>query len=947
MAQIGYCWFRRIVLFLLGLSVCLCLHGMGNRLAFPPAIAQSPSLPRSTDAGWQRYQAGQFLEAIALWEQTLPTLTQPQERAVLYTNLGQAYRQVGRLDRAIAQWEAAIKLYQANQTAENRKAIPPLLTEQAQAYSDLGQHPVAIERATTAIAQAQKNQDSVTAAAALGTLGNAQWALGNYEEALAAHQKSLTLACQSDRPDFIATALNNLGNVFASRAERFRYQANTASLEGDSSAEAQLIQFADQDLRIALAAYQQSAKQTAMGRNGSLQAQALLNLNRLLKDLPANSAIPSFPELTCPQLNFSALFTAAQTAASASQPPVRATQTPDPKAVTAPTIPNSTRRSLNTSQILAQLEAEPASRDKAYGYINLANTMLSEIAASQGSGTPLSGNNQNPPKVAQEQVQTLLDQALTVARKINDARAESFALGTLGRLYEQMGQLERSMELTRQAQRAAEGVNAADSLYRWQWQIGRLLKATGQPERAIAAYEQAIATLQTIRSDLILANQDLQFDFRDSVEPVYRELIGLLLETDSSPISSTPPPHYASTPPPPVPNLEKVLNILELLKLAELQNFFGDDCVQAAKEETAKEQLGLGRKGQSSTVKAMAQAIDPQAAVIYSIVLEDRTYMLLQLPNGSLKKYPVLLEQKGQPIPASRERLQAAIDQLRALLEKRSTEEYLAASQQIYDALLRPLAADLQAAKPSALVFINDGVLRKVPMAALHDGQQFLIQKYPLATTPSLSLTSHRPFNRSNLRALVMGLTLEQPPFAALPNVKTEVIEVQSIVGGTQLIDRDFTLKRMQERLKNNSYPIIHMATHGKFGPDAANTFLLSYSDRITIDQLDELLRTRSGDQTVELLTLSACQTAAGDDRAALGIAGVAVRVGVKSAIATLWFINDEATVPLIEEFYTQLLKPGTTKAEALQRAQVKLIGDLQYNHPAVWSPFILIGNWM
>ncbi len=288
MAQIDYCWFRRIVLFLLGLIVCLCLHGMGNRLAFPPAIAQSPSLPRSTDAGWQRYQAGQFLAAIALWEQILPTLSQPQERAVLYTNLGQAYRQVGRLDRAIAQWEAAIKLYQANQTAENRQAIPPLLTEQAQAYSDLGQHPVAIERATTAIAQAQKNQDSVTEAAALGALGNAQWALGNYEEALTAHQKSLTLACQSDR------SLNNLGNVFASRAERFRYQASTASLEGDSSAEAQLIQFADRDLRIALAAYQQSAQQTAMGGTGSLQTQALLNLNRLLKTYQRTLPFPPF-----------------------------------------------------------------------------------------------------------------------------------------------------------------------------------------------------------------------------------------------------------------------------------------------------------------------------------------------------------------------------------------------------------------------------------------------------------------------------------------------------------------------------------------------------------------------------------------------------------------------------------------------------------------------------
>jgi CHAT domain-containing protein len=232
-------------------------------------------------------------------------------------------------------------------------------------------------------------------------------------------------------------------------------------------------------------------------------------------------------------------------------------------------------------------------------------------------------------------------------------------------------------------------------------------------------------------------------------------------------------------------------------------------------------------------------------------------------------------------------------------------------------------------------------------MTALHDGKQFLIQQYPIATTPSLSLTSRRPLDRSKLNALVMGLTVEQPPFAALPNVGTEVKEVQKIVGGTQLLDEAFTLKSVKERLKANSYPIVHMATHGKFGTDAASTFLLAYSDRITITDLDDLLRNRSGSNLVELLTLSACQTAAGDDRAALGIAGVAVRAGVKSAMATLWFINDQATVPLIEEFYTQLLKPGTSKAEALQRAQIKLIDDGDYNHPAVWSPFVLIGNWL
>jgi CHAT domain-containing protein len=566
-----------------------------------------------------------------------------------------------------------------------------------------------------------------------------------------------------------------------------------------------------------------------------------------------------------------------------------------------------------------------------------------------------------------KQAQAVLEKALQVARNVRDARAESFALGTLGSVYETTGQYDVAIALTRQAQFMAQTVNAADSLYRWQWQMGRILRQTGKIPQAIAAYEQAIASLQSIRSDIVVANQDLQFDFRDSVEPVYRELIGLLLGQDSPPspkasvdFRPTPPdPKLKSLSIPPSSplaagttpvssraansrTLAKVLDILELLKLAELQNFFGDDCVQVAKDGLISEAGGPFRGSGKDPTLAETRTI-----VVYSIVLENRTNLIVRLLDGSLKTYPVMLPVNGVPTPAGDEQLQIRIDRLRSLLEKRSTEEYLTEAQVIYDALIRPLAADLQASNPKTLVFINDGVLRKVPMAALHDGKHFLIEKYAIATTPSLSLTSRRPLKRENLRALIMGLTVEQPPFSALPNVGSEVREVQEIMGGTQLVDQDFTLTRMQERLKNNNYSVIHMATHGKFGTDAETTFLLSYSDRITIEKLDQLLRRRSGGQPVELLTLSACQTATGDNRSALGIAGVAVRAGVKSALATLWFINDEATLPLIEEFYSQLLQPGTTKAEALQRAQVKLISDRQYSHPAVWSPFILIGNWM
>ncbi|MBF2029772.1 MAG: CHAT domain-containing protein [Oscillatoriales cyanobacterium C42_A2020_001] len=917
---------RRSLLFGLGFLVSLWLGCWGGWTI--TVQARTPSVIRFAlaDQGLQQYQAGRFAAAIVEWERALTQVTDPRDRVILLTNLGQAYRQIGKLDRAIAQWEAAIQLYRSDRSLADDAAIAQLVTEQAQAYSDLGQHQVAVERAESAIALAQKAQDLPTEAAAQGAIGSARWALGEYEGALAANQQSLILACQLNHTPYIATALNNLGNVFVSRAEQLRYQARAARLEGETPEATMLEQLADQNVRVALAAYQQSVT-VSQQETGATEPKALLNLDRLLKNLPPSTPIPVLPELTCAQLNVAGVFSSPVIAGQPAQPMVV-----KPFADAKSPIPP------NHTQLLAQLEAKPDSQDKAFGYISLANSLI------QNADT-----RSQKPEIAV--LKPILERALAIARLVKDPRSESFALGTLGHLYELNQQYDAAIALTRKAQFTAQGANAADSLYRWQWQSGRLLKATGQLNSAIAAYDQAIATLQTIRSDIIAASKDLQFDFRDSVEPVYRELIGLLLTVDESRANTPSPvassaglkslPVASASQTTNSPNLEKVLDVLELLKLAELQNFFGDECVQVAKDGIAAEQRIA--PGQAS----IHSAIDPNAVVVYSVVLEDRSYLLLRSPNGRLKKYPIQLTVNGKPAISTRISLQTQIDQLRSLLEKRSTDEYLVEAQAIYNALIRPLETDLSAIQPSTLVFVNDGVLRKVPMAALHDGQQFLVEKYPIATTPSLNLTSRRSLDRRNLNALAVGLTLEQPPFSALPNVEVEVKEVHHLLGGTKLLDQDFTLKGVRDRLQGKRYPIVHMATHGKFGGDAASTFLLTYRDRITIDKLDEVLQTRQNLQPVELLTLSACQTAAGDERSALGIAGLAVRAGVKSAMATLWFINDEATVPLVEEFYTQLLKPGTTKAEALQRAQKKLIQDINYNHPAVWSSFILIGNWM
>lgn len=829
----------------------------------------------SVPKAMKSYQAGRYTEAIALWLSALSETSDAKQKAVIHTNLAQTYRQIGQPDRAIQQWDQAVQIYRADDNDTNRRLEAQLLTEQAQDYSTLGQHRRAIELAQSAIELAQKIHDRTTEAAALGVLGNANWGLGYYDPAIASHKASLKMAESLGIRGYIITALSNLGNVLASRTKRYQYQANVAQLDGDEQQEARLKKLATQDLVAAQAAYERSVQESKT-LGGMAEARALLNLNRLLAQSPATK---------------------------------------------------SDAIDKNRHRVLALLADQPDSRSKVYALVNLAVSYQKP----RGVGARLTETQSN--------TKVLLEKAIAAAKAIGDRRAESFASGTLGEMYESAGQYALAMELTRQAQFVAQQVSDRDSLYRWQWQAGRLLKAKGEPEQAISSYKQAIATLQSIRSDILAANKDLQFDVRDSVEPVYRELLDLLLDNSSTKSLKS-------------DNFSEALNVLELLKLTELQNFFGDECVQVALERVNSEEIAKGNalseqiaQNKTLTDKVALSApkgsnklnlIDPTATVVYSVVLNNRTVMLLRFPDGSLKSYPIAIEAQ---------QLQEEINQLRFTLENIATEEYLLQSQKVYDLLMRPMEADLAAAQPSTVVFINDGVLRNVPMAALHDGKKFLVQKYPIANTLSLSLTNRKPAEQHDLKALILGLTVERPPFAALPNVKTETAQVQKIVGGTRLLDQDFTLTNLQTQLRKGNYSVVHVATHGKFGVDGASTYLLSFDARITLDEIENILRRSK--QSVELLILSACQTAAGDNRSALGIAGVAIRAGVQSSLATLWFINDADTVPLIEELYTQLRQPGISKAEALRAAQLKMIANPESSHPAIWSPLVLIGNWL
>ncbi|HEX8751608.1 MAG TPA: CHAT domain-containing protein, partial [Nitrospira sp.] len=502
-------------------------------------------------------------------------------------------------------------------------------------------------------------------------------------------------------------------------------------------------------------------------------------------------------------------------------------------------------------------------------------------------------------------------EAASVSEKIGDVRTQSYAEGYLGHLYETENRYDEALQLTRKAIFSAQAANAPESLYRWEWQLGRLLADTGKLDEAITTYYRAAAALKPIRIEVASALAIGSLAGEDSVRPLFFEQADLLLQRATLTEDKKAAEDY----------LRNARDAIESYKAAELRDYFRDQCVDALQAQLTK-----------------LETVSPTTAVIYPIVFADRTELLVSLSTGIIR----------HSVPITSAVLTEEVRAFRRTVEKRTTLEYVSHSQQIYDWLIRPLESELIRHKIQTLVFVPDGSLRTIPFSALHDGKSFLIQQYAIAMTPGLYLTDPRALNLEKIRTLAGGLISSVQGFPSLPYVRDEVDSIRTLFQADELINEEFKTGHLEQELRESRYGILHIATHGKFSTDANDSFLLTFDGKLTMSMLDQLIGLfRFRQDPLELLTLSACQTAVGDDRAALGLAGVAIKAGARSALATLWFINDEASAELVAEFYRQLRDPSVSKAQAIQRAQIKLLNDRVYNHPAYWSPFLLLNNWL
>ena len=537
-----------------------------------------------------------------------------------------------------------------------------------------------------------------------------------------------------------------------------------------------------------------------------------------------------------------------------------------------------------TATIEEQLANFPLSRAAIYAKVNYAQSLG---------------------KIGDSRVGALLEETIEQAWELSDPIAQAHAIAQLGHWQEINQNYEQALNLTNQALGLAEAFDKTKIVATLHWQQGRILQIQGKRDKAIAAYRYAIADLDNIHQDLVAVSSNLRFSFRQEVEPIYRQLVELLLQD----IDQLPPQQKQQ-------HLEESRIAIEALQQKELENFFRLACLDISEQNI--------------------EQIDPKAAVIYPILLENSIEVILSVPGKPLQHYRTEIDAAQQQ--------KVFKELLQYLNPVFSSRDILPTAQKLYDWLIRPGQQVLTEQEIATLVFVLDGKLRNLPMNVLHDGEQYLLEKYELALTPGLSLFPSG--NVDELNILTAGLTEARQGFSALSGVAEEINRIQEITSAQVLLNQEFTNPRVQAQVEKIPFSVVHLATHGQFSSKAEDTFILTWEDRIQVKDFDQLLSQGEHDEPIELLVLSACQTARGDEEAILGLAGMAVSSGARSTLATLWSVSDRSTAELMSEFYHHLNQPDINKAQALRQAQLSLMQEPKYQHPYYWAPFVLVGNW-
>ena len=443
---------------------------------------------------------------------------------------------------------------------------------------------------------------------------------------------------------------------------------------------------------------------------------------------------------------------------------------------------------------------------------------------------------------------------------------------------------------------------------------GDFFKSQDKKEEAIKSYTEALNNFKKLQQNtLSLSNNPaLKITNHKDVEPIYRKSVSLLLSTKKQ------------------ENIQKALTILDYIYYWDLKISFPN----------TEPDIKL-----LDDISLPFDQLDSKTAIIYPLIFPEYIIVYTFIPNQ-----PLQYHKEERDI----REIAGIIGQSRRLIidDESPNSLLLSSMTELYDLIIKPIEHNLEQYDITTIAFVPDIYLRNFPMSVLHDGEQYLIEKYAIATTPSLQLIDNqdKTLKRKDLKVLLAGVSKAVRDSRSYPEVERELAAIDSLVPSTTLLNEDFTEEEFKKAINEliNPFNVVHISSEGNFqAGDPSNTYINAWDRDFGIFDFQNLLNSRINvSSPLELLVLPSCRSALGDNKYHFGFSGVAVAEGVKSVLGSLWFISAKGTTTLMTNFYEELAKENVTKAEALRRAQLSMLKEEEFAHPYYWSSFVLIGNW-
>ncbi|PZO39622.1 MAG: hypothetical protein DCF19_13645 [Pseudanabaena frigida] len=880
---------------------------------------------RLIQLGNQQYSKSQYREAFQAWEQALQIYREIKDRkgeALSINNLGAAYNSLGQYQKSINFYQQALAIFKQ---VGDRKGEALSINNLGAAYNSLGQYQKAIDSYQQALAIFKQVGDRNSEARSLNNLGLTYNYLGQYQKAIDLYQQSLAIQKQIGDRNGEALSINNLGLAYNNLGEYEKaidlYQQSLAIRKeiGDRNGEARSLNNLGAaynnlgEYEKAIDLYQQALaifKQVG-DRNG--EARSLNNLGAAYNNLGEyEKAIDLYQQAL-------AIFK----------------QVGDR---------NGEARSLNN---LGAAYNYLGQYQKAIDFYQQSLVIQKQIGDRNGEATSL--NNLGLAYNYLGQYQKAIDfyqQSLVIQKQIGDRNGEATSLNNLGAAYNYLGQYQKTIDFYQQSLAITKQIGDRNGEARSLNNLGFAFNKLSQPEISILFYKQAVNRYETIRKDIKKLGKEEQQSYTNTIASGYRALADLLIKQD---------------------RVMEALQILDLLKVQELEDYLknikGNDrtsqgirllepekaissqLLNFSLEQTPElnrklaSQIQQIPKSEINKVPEYLQKIPQGSVLIYPLILSDRLEIILFAPNT----LPI-----HRTVPIKKEDLEELALVMRVYLRDPKNSNIKDYSKQLYDVLIKPIEDDFKQTKATTILYAPDGQLRYIPLAALYDGKQWLVEKYQISNLIAYSLSdfSPKPKTAPNILAGAFGGKKGEIKFGqnGLPATITEVREIaKSLPNSTTLEENAFSRQATETQLKQHN--ILHLATHAEFNsgsPDNSRIFF-GNGDILKLNEITDLSL-----QNIDLIVLSACQTGVGklgDGVEILGFGYQVQKAGAKTAIASLWKVDDAGTQALMDAFYQTLPQGNLTIAEALQQSQVKMIRSSQYNHPAFWSAFFIIGN--